>query len=282
MFRSHPPGTFARVWRKARFFDQHVVVQDLYGAVLRCRYCEPYWERGKWLVDGRNYRRDTRNGWWEYDAGCCECIYFTKDGTLMTHGKRFLAVVWFAGYCFLGVHVCDFPSYTGVIDTNEDAIRWYNILPMTCLRKLCRTLLPRFQARLRAHCRASQQEHDRIGRFLLLRQWARIKLCNFGLNAVAYNSDTCYTKFIPAHFGRRGGYRVELHFSREDHRAYDPLWVDTAVYLPIGTRVWPAKDAAPGGVDACGWLWVKYRLKHWLREEAGWMHPDVIALDQDE
>ena len=193
---------------------------------------------------------------------------------MMTMGKRFYAVHYDALVPYITVHVCDVPTIAGVIDTEEDTIGWDEIFSVMSLRKLCRTFLRRFQARLR------EQHQDRVARYLFMRDWNRTRLCNYGLNAAASNAYMMFTKLLPSRLRKRGGYRVVLHFSREQHRAADPLWVDTAVYLPIGTFVWKANDAAPEGVDACGWLWVTYRLIHWLHEEAGWIHPDVIASNQ--
>ena len=273
MLTPHPFGSFIRIWREARVFDQHDLQTDAYGAVLRCKFCMPHWERG--LYNGTPYRIDCRNGWWERDNGECACIYFLKDGTMMTSGKRFYARDYMA--C-LTVHTCDLPSVVGVRDRDEDMIGWEDILPVMTLRWRSSSL--RFRARL--HRFRDEQRQDSIARYLSMRDWNRTRLCNFSLNAVACIADVMFTKFLPARLRRRGGHKVALHFSREQHRAFDPLWVDTVVYLPIGTFVWPAKDAAPGGVDAREWLWVKYRLTHWLHEEAGWMHPDIIAFNQEE
>ena len=228
----------------------------------------PYWERG--LYNGLSYRRDCRNGWWEYDDGACECIFFTKHGTMMTTGKRFCAVCS-VPVPSITVHECDHPSNAGVRDQQERTIWWGDIFSVKSLRKLCGTFMPRFQARL------GEQHQDSIARYLFMRDWNRTRLCNYALSAVSCNADIMFTKFLPARLRRRGGHKVVLQFSREQHRAADPLWVDTVVYLPIGSYVWPANDAAPGGVDACDWLWVKYRLPHWLHEAAGWIHPDSIA-----
>ena len=148
--------------------------------------------------------------------------------------------------------------------------RWNAILSMASLRKLCRTCVPRFQARMR------ERRQDIIACNLHWKDWVHARRCNYGLKAAASHEEMP-TTFLPEHFLRRGECTVILLFSREQHRAVDPLWVDTVLYLPIGTFVLPANGAAPSGSDARGWLWVKYRLTHWSREEAGWMHPDVIA-----
>ena len=94
---------------------------------------------------------------------------------------------------------------------------------------------------------------------------------------VSHKAEVHLTKFTPANFRRRGLCEVVLHYTRGHQLAYDPAYVDTIVYLPIGTSVWPAMDAAPSGVDAVGWLWAKYVSTNSAREESGWIHPHIIA-----
>ena len=204
MLRPHPPGTFIRTWQQARAIDEHSLMIHMHGAKLRCKYCNPFWERG--LYQGLPYRIDIRNGWWEYDAGECECIYFTKDGTMMNWRKQFYAVTHkrTAPGLHITVHVCDLPSGLGVLDMQDDLISWNDILSMVSLRKLCRSFLPRFQARLH------EQHKDKIARYLLMRDWTRTRLCNYALNAVVCNTDVMVTKFSPAQFCTRHDCQVRI------------------------------------------------------------------------
>ena len=89
MLRPYPLGPYVRAWRQTRFFDQHEVISDAYGAVHLCRFCMPHRERG--LYDGQNNRMDMsdmRYGWWECDDDIFGCIFSIKDGTMMTAWKR--------------------------------------------------------------------------------------------------------------------------------------------------------------------------------------------------
>ena len=206
MLRPHPPGTRIRVWESARVVDEHELIIHRHGTVLRCKYCKPVWERG--LYNRLPYRRDTRNGWWEYDAGECECIWFTKDGTVMNWGKQFYAVVRRRGvmrdvpWPHLTVHVCDCASAEGVRDMQDNTISWEEVFSMVSLRKLCRRFLPGFQTRLQ------EKQQDRIGRYLFIRDWSRTRLCNYALNAVVCDTDVKISKFLPGRFYTRHEYQV--------------------------------------------------------------------------
>ena len=191
----------------------------------------------------------------------------------MIPGKRFYTRTRPWSRYPLAIHVCDYPSYTGVFTLDDSMIRWRDILPVMKWR--WRSASSHFRERL--HRFRQEQRHDCIARFLTMRDWSRTSLCNYCLQTVVDSQEVLFTKFLPRRFSKRGGYKVIWDFTREQHYAYDPLWVDTVLYLPIGTSVWPAKDRAPKGVDACKWLWVQYRLAHSLHEEAGWLHPDIIT-----
>ena len=192
---------------------------------------------------------------------------------MMTEGKRFYVMDEYDIVPQIIVRECDRPTFEGVIDEHAIMRGWNAILSMASLRKLCRTCVPRFQARMR------ERRQDIIACNLHWKDWVRARRCNYGLKAAASHEEMP-TTFLPEHFLRRGECTVILLFSREQHRAVDPLWVDTVLYLPIGTFVLPANGAAPSGSDSRGWLWVKYRLTLRSREEAGWMHPHVIRQNQ--
>ena len=66
-------------------------------------------------------------------------------------------------------------------------------------------------------------------------------------------------------------------FSREDMWRWDPAYVDTIVYPPIGAMVLIDAMAAPVGVDPVGWIWAKSSKTEggWMHQ-GGWMHPGVL------
>ena len=270
----HDTGEFVRLWYDVRKIDEHEFESYRHQNVLRCKYCKTYWERGTYA--GRPYRKDSRDGWWEYDDGRCECIYFTKYGTVMSPGKRFFAARQrLLARPQITVQRCVLPAKNVVNVGHETLIKWDEIIPsLTCLGQKLVHRFPRFQARLR------ERQQDGIGSCLHPRQWGRARLCNYSLSKLSCPADIVVSKFLPERLRRRDGYRVVWRYSREDHRLYDPAGVDTIVYLPIGTFLWLAQDDAPKGVPDLGWIWVSYRAGHWVHDEAGWIHPEIICSNK--
>ena len=117
---------------------------------------------------------------------------------------------------------------------------------------------------------------DPIGDWLLLREWLQVRQCNLHLFQ-AFPSKGTLSVFLPSQWARPRPYQIVLPWTREQHLAHDPWYVDTVEYLPVGTYVWFASDTAPPGVAAKGWLWVQYRLPCAVEERVVWVHPETIG-----
>ena len=117
---------------------------------------------------------------------------------------------------------------------------------------------------------------DPIGNWLLLREWFRVRQCNLHLFQ-AFPGTRKFSVFLPSQWSRPRPYQIVLPWTREEHLAYDPWFVDTVEYLPVGTYIWFTSDTAPPEIPARGWSWVQYRLPYDVEEKTGWVHPKTIG-----
>ena len=199
-------------------------------------------------------------GWWENDNGSCYCVYQDRCGSEITRGVSF-----FARGTFM-IHRCDIPRTCGVFDVADWCWPYNEIICAESLRPLARTGLPRWRKRMRL----KNDHHYLLGRFQTLREWTKMTICT-----VLNSSDTACTQQLQL-LGIRWR-RVVRVYTKIQQVAYDPLFADTILYLPLDTLVFPSMSLAPLGVDPVGWLWAECKIPGSAVSVMGWIHPNVLA-----